>query len=94
MENDDKIGVTVHTMGEAFDTGHIVSQAEFSVRKNHSLLQQYFSAYELSADVISDALKTLMELDGKFENMFTFCFLFTFFRIRDSNELLSGRSVR
>ncbi len=65
FHNEKEIGLTVHSMTEKIDEGHIVAQEVLSLRRDHSLLQNYASAYAAAGPLMIRALDRLQQDNGR-----------------------------
>lgn len=63
LHGEDRIGITIHTMTEEIDKGHIISQREFFNKKKNSLMDNSMIAHELYPDVIIEALNEIKKRD-------------------------------
>tara|TARA_B100002019_G_scaffold240306_1_gene215956 strand:+ start:11248 stop:12021 length:774 start_codon:yes stop_codon:yes gene_type:complete len=59
LNNEKKLGITVHTMNSDIDTGKIVYQLYYTNLPNTSLLQNYYKSYSLSVDAIIASIRKI-----------------------------------
>ncbi len=66
LAGEKKIGVTVHTMVEKIDGGKILAQQEIPVLPSDSMYSLYRKAFDISGQVVLNALKNLEQNPTKF----------------------------